>query len=222
MAKKSILTRDEVRDVYDRQAGIYDITVWLYYLAGMRIGRWRRMVVDALSLHRGDTVVEIGCGTGLNFSLLERHIGNEGKIVGVDISEEMLNRARERVRAAGWQNVELVCCSASDFSFPDDTRGILATGVLTYEPEFDKVIERGSAALSPGGKWAVFDYKMPRSWLRYLAPLFVALGSSFGVSKAFMERHIWESVERHLDNTRMQEFYGGFVYIVSGEARLSP
>ena len=219
MAKKSILTRDEVRAVYDKQAGIYDITVWLYYLAGMRIDRWRRMVVDALSLHPGDTVVEIGCGTGLNFSLLETHIGSEGKIVGVDISEAMLNRARARVRAAGWQNVELVCCAASDFSFPDDTRGILATGVLTYEPEFDKVIERGSAALVPGGKWAVFDYKMPRNWLRYLAPLFIALGSSFGVSKAFMEQHIWESVERHLDNTRMQELYGGFVYIVSGEAQ---
>ena len=71
MAKKSILTRDEVRDVYDRQAGIYDIAVWFYYVAGMRIGRWRRMVVDALSLHPGDMVVEIGCGTGLNFSLLE-------------------------------------------------------------------------------------------------------------------------------------------------------
>ena len=79
------------------------------------------------------------------------------------------------------------------------TRGVLATGVLTYEPEIDKAIERGSAALAPGAKWAVFDYKMPRNWLRYLAPLFVALGSTFGASKAFMERHIWESVERHLD-----------------------
>jgi demethylmenaquinone methyltransferase/2-methoxy-6-polyprenyl-1,4-benzoquinol methylase len=218
MAKKSALTRDEVRDVYDRQAGIYDKAVWLYYVAGMRIGRWRRMVVDALSLRPGDTIVEIGCGTGLNFSLLERQIGSEGKIIGVDISEAMLNRARERVRSAGWQNVELVRCAASDFRFPDDTRGILATGVLSYEPDFDKVIERGSAALAPGRKWVVLDYKMPGNWLRYLAPLFVAFGSSFGVSKAFMERHIWESVERHLDNTQMQELYGGFVYIASGEA----
>ena len=184
----------------------------------MRIGRWRRMVVDALSLRPGDTVVEIGCGTGLNFSLLERSVGGEGKIIGMDISEAMLERARERVRAAGWRNVELVCAAASDFSFRDGTGGILATGILTYEPEFDKVIERGARALAPGRRWVVLDYKMPSNWLRFLAPVFVALGSTFGVSKSFMERHVWESVERHLTNTRMQELYGGFVYIVSGEA----
>ena len=218
MASKSFLTREEVRDVYDRQAGIYDLAVWFYYLAGMRIGRWRRMVVDALSLRPGDTVVEIGCGTGLNFSLLEQAVGDEGKIIGMDISEAMLDRARERVLAAGWRNVELICAAASDFGFPGGIGGILATGVLTYEPEFDKVIERGARALAPGRRWVVLDYKMSSNWLRCLAPVFVAMGSTFGVSKSFMERHVWESVERHLTNTRMQELYGGFVYIVSGEA----
>ncbi len=149
-------------------------------------------------------------------------VGNEGKIIGIDISQAMLDRARERVRAAGWRNVDLVRAAASDFSFPDGVGGILATGVLTYEPEFDKVIQRGARALAPGRRWVVLDYKMPGNWLRYLAPVFVALGSSFGVSKALMQRHVWESVERHLENTRMQELYGGFVYIVSGEASFSP
>ena len=102
MASKSIVTREGVRDIYDRHAKIYDLTVWFYYLAGMRIGHWRRMTVDALGLEPGDTVIEVGCGTGLNFSLLERVVGNEGKIIGIDISQAMLDRARERVRAAGW------------------------------------------------------------------------------------------------------------------------
>ena len=145
MVGQDCLTKEEVRDVYDKQAGIYDLAVWFYYLVGMRIGRWRRMAVNALSLQAGDTVVEIGCGTGLNFSLLEKAVGSEGKIIGVDISEQMLEKARNRVRAAGWQNVELVRYAASEFNFPDDTRGILATGVLTYVPEFDKVLS--SAAL---------------------------------------------------------------------------
>ena len=65
----------------------------------------------------------------------------------------------------------------SDFSFPNDTGGIRAAGVLTYEPEFDQVIERGAKALAPGRKWVILDYKMPSNWLRCLAPLFVALGS---------------------------------------------
>ena len=47
-------------------------------------------------------------------------------------------------------------------------------------------------------------------------PGVVSVGSGFGVWKSFMERHVWACVERHLTNTRMREFYGGFVYIRSG------
>lgn len=218
MANQSFLTRDSVREVYDRNARFYDFAVWGYYLVGVRVGKWRRLVVETLQLRSGDTVVEVGCGTGLNFDLLHNAVGPKGKIIGIDISEGMLERARDMVRYRGWQNVELVCSSVSDFEFPEGIDGIIATGVLTYEPEFDKVIERGAKALSPGRKWAVLDYKMPSGWQRIFTSLFVKMGSSFGVSKDLMGRHIWEAVERHLKNSEMKEFYGGFVYIVSGEA----
>jgi demethylmenaquinone methyltransferase/2-methoxy-6-polyprenyl-1,4-benzoquinol methylase len=217
MASKDFLTREEVRDLYDKRAGIYDLALWLYYLAGIRMGHWRRLAVQALKLQPGDTVVEIGCGTGLNFALIEEKVGGQGKIIGVDISEAMLERARERVHSAGWQNVELACCSAADYRFPDRVDGILSTGALTFEPEFDKVIEEGTKALAPGRRWVVLDYKMPNNWLRHLAPLLVAITHPFGVSLALTERHPWESVQRHLRHTRMQELYGGFVYIVFGE-----
>lgn len=48
------------------------------------------------------------------------------------------------------------------------------------------------------------------------------LGKSFGMSRDFMERQVWISVERHLEQTKMQELYGGFVYIVTGRARSKP
>ena len=218
MAGKDFLTRDEVRDAYQSWAKFYDPAVYLYYLAGMRIGHWRRLTIEALALRPGDKVVEIGCGTGLNFPLIEQVIGNKGKIIGVDISEAMLEVATERVRAAGWNNIELVCASAADYRFPNGIGGIVAIGVLNYEPDFDKVIERGAKALAPGRRWVVLDYKMPDNWFRHLAPLFIALGRAYGVSRALMDRHPWESVQRHLHNTQMRELYGGFVYIISGEA----
>lgn len=211
-------TREDVRSAYQRWAKYYDLAVILYYLAGMRIGCWRRMVVDALGLRHGDTVVEIGCGTGLNFARLEQAIGPEGRIIGIDISEAMLDIARARIRRAGWRNVELVCCAAADYRFPDNIGGTFATGALTYEPEYDDVVARGAKALAQGRRLVVLDYKRPDGWQRHLAPLFTALGSAFGVSEALMERHIWESVQRHLRNTQMTELYGGFVYIVAGEA----
>jgi len=218
MANNHLPGQREALDAYQRWAKYYDLAVVLYYLAGMWIGRWRRMVTDALALRPGDTVVEIGCGTGLNFARLECAIGTEGRIIGIDISEAMLDVARARVRRAGWRNVELVRCAAADYSFPDGVGGIFATGVLTYEPEYDDVIARGAKALAPGRRLVVLDYKRPGGWLRHVTPLFVALGSTFGVSEALMDRHIWESVQRHFKHTQMTELYGGFVYIVSGEA----
>lgn len=209
-------TREEVRDVYEKRASIYELAVYGCYLLGFPIGRYRRLVIKALAPSPGDTVVEIGCGTGMNFPLLQAEIGPSGKIIGVDISEEMLKRAEKRISDAGWKNVELVHASAADYSFPDRVDGIIATGVLTYEPDYDEVIERGTRALAPGRRWVVFDYKMPRGWFRHLVPLFVWIFRPFGISSALFKRTAWQSIKGHLQNSKIEEFYFGLIFIASG------
>jgi ubiquinone/menaquinone biosynthesis C-methylase UbiE len=131
-------TRKEIYDVYQKRASIYELAVHGCYLLGFPIGRYRRLSVEALAPRPSDTVVEIGCGTGMNFPLLQAEVGPTGKIIGVDISEAMLKRAEKRINDAGWKNVDLVLSSAADYSFPDEVDGIIATGVLTYEPDYDK------------------------------------------------------------------------------------
>lgn len=64
-------TREEIRDVYQKRANIYEFAVYCCYLLGFSIGRYRRLVIDALAPQSGDTIVEIGCGTGMNFPLLQ-------------------------------------------------------------------------------------------------------------------------------------------------------
>jgi demethylmenaquinone methyltransferase/2-methoxy-6-polyprenyl-1,4-benzoquinol methylase len=211
-------TREEVLDVYQKRAWIYEFAVYCCYLLGFPIGRYRRLVVEALAPQPGDTIIEIGCGTGMNFPLLQEVVGTEGRIIGVDISEAMLKRAEKRIDSEEWKNVELVHASAADYAFPDGVGGIIATGVLTYEPDYDKVIERGAIALAPGKRWVVFDYKMPAGWLRHLAPLFVWIFRSFGISMALFKRTPWESIKRHLQKSKIQEFYFGLIFIASGEA----
>ena len=144
-------TREEVLGVYRKRARRYDLTANVYYLLGFREWAYRKRAIAALGLRPGDTVVEIGCGTGLNFGLLEERIGPQGRLIGVDLTDAMLSRARERVRDKGWRNVELVECPAASFRFPPGIDGILSTFALTLEPEYDQVIERGAEALEPGG-----------------------------------------------------------------------
>lgn len=211
-------TREEIRRVYERCAWIYEFSVHCCYLVGFPIGRYRRLAVEALSAQPGDTIVEIGCGTGMNFPLLEERIGAEGRIIGVDLSNAMLERAAKRIRSAGWKNVDLIHSSAARYSFPERVDGVIATGVLTYEPDYDKVIEMGAEALGAGKRWVVFDYKVPTGWFRRFVPLFVWIFRPFGISKALFERTPWDSIRRHLKNTRIQEFYFGLLFIASGEA----
>jgi demethylmenaquinone methyltransferase/2-methoxy-6-polyprenyl-1,4-benzoquinol methylase len=211
-------TREEIYDVYQKRARVYELAVYGCYLLGFPIGRYRRLAISALALQPGDTVVEVGCGTGMNFPLLQTEVGFEGKIIGLDISEEMLKRAEKRINDAGWDNVELVLASAADYSFPDNVDGIIATGVLTYEPDYDEVIKKGAAALAPGRRWVVFDYKMPTGWFRHFVPLFIWIFRSFGISSALFKRTPWESMKRYLRNTKLQEFYFGLIFIASGEA----
>jgi ubiquinone/menaquinone biosynthesis C-methylase UbiE len=62
-----ILNKEEILQLYRKRASGYDITANLYYLVGFREQAYRKKAVKAFNLYEDDTVVEIGCGTGLNF-----------------------------------------------------------------------------------------------------------------------------------------------------------
>jgi demethylmenaquinone methyltransferase/2-methoxy-6-polyprenyl-1,4-benzoquinol methylase len=66
------------------------------------------MAVERLELRAGDTVIDVACGTGLNFPMLEERIGESGRLVGIELSPPMLDQARSRVLSQGWQNVTLI------------------------------------------------------------------------------------------------------------------
>ena len=211
-------TREEVLGVYRKRARHYDLTANSYYLLGFREWAYRKRAIAALGLRPGDTVVEIGCGTGLNFGLLEELIGPQGRLIGVDLTDAMLARARQRVRANGWRNVELVECAGASCRFPPGVDGILSTFALTLEPDYEEVIERGAKALQSGRRWVILDLKLPSSWLRHLTPALIVLVRPFAVSAQVAKRRPWESLQRHLKNVTVQELYCGIAYIAVGEA----
>lgn len=110
--------KKSVEAAYQRYARKYDLAVKLYRLIGLHIERYRSRAVELLRLKPGDCVVDLGCGTGLNFPLLIQNIGPEGRLIGVDFSSEMLARARKRVDRSGWKNVELIESDIAAYEFP--------------------------------------------------------------------------------------------------------
>src|SRR5215210_333177 len=107
----------ELAPVYDRRSRL-----------GAQI---RRLVVKRLQLEPGETVLDVACGTGLAFGLLEAGIGAEGRVVGIDLSGDMLAVARARVQGAGWPNVTLIEASAEEAEIPFQVDA--AISVLTHD-----------------------------------------------------------------------------------------
>ena len=109
-----VLTQSQAPALYRRRAPYYDRLGWLFRLAGADVNAHRRRVVEALNVSPGDTVVDLGCGTGLNFPWLEGAVTASGHIIGVDLTDAMLREAQNRVDSAGWTIVQSVL---SDFLF---------------------------------------------------------------------------------------------------------
>jgi ubiquinone/menaquinone biosynthesis C-methylase UbiE len=213
------LDKNSIVKVYQKRAGLYDFSANFYYLIGIREFAYRRVAVEALKLEQGDTVVEIGCGTGLNFRLLRDRVGAEGKIIGVDLTAEMLSAAHRRIERNRWTNIELVQSDAGAYAFPEYVDGIISTFAITLVEEYDEIIKRGAAALAPGKRLAVLDFKLPANWPMWLIKFFVILIRPFGVTLDLADRHPWESVERHLDLKELTSFYFGSIYVAAGEKR---
>jgi demethylmenaquinone methyltransferase/2-methoxy-6-polyprenyl-1,4-benzoquinol methylase len=206
-----LLRRFAPRDVVSRLACVIGFRDWAY----------RERAVELLGLAKGDRVVELGCGTGRNFPLLERAIGPSGAIIAVDLSEAMLVRAAKRAARHGWSIVQLVRSDAATYEFPAPVDGVLSTYTLVILPEYDNVIERAYIALKDGKRCVVLDQKLPSGPASRLVPLLDFLSRPLDYSRIVGERRLWESIRRHAGNVRVEEFYGGFVYLAVGEKNMA-
>ncbi|MFQ5527859.1 MAG: class I SAM-dependent methyltransferase [Thermoanaerobaculia bacterium] len=214
-------TRADLISLYRKRAGNYNFTANLYYLIGYREWAYRKRAVRALGLRPGDTVVEIACGTGLNFGLYQELVGPQGKVIGVDLNDAMLAEAAKRVERNGWRNTELIHADAARFQFPEGPNAVISTYAITLVAEFDEVIRSGCEALSPGGRFAILDFKRAEWAPQWLVRAFVGITALFGVTLDLVDRHPWESLERYLPGTRFDELYLGFSYLAVGAAQSS-
>ena len=165
--------------------------------------------------------MDIGCGTGLNFALLQEAIGETGRIIGVDLTDAMLKQARLRVTAQGWKNVELVQADAASYEFPTQVDGILSTFALTFVPHRARVIQNGCRALAPGRRWVVLDMAWPAALPMWLSPfLFFLRLSSSGISGEVIRRRpwqtVWSTMQQSLVEVERHPFSMGFFYLAWG------
>jgi ubiquinone/menaquinone biosynthesis C-methylase UbiE len=215
-------TREHLIETYRRKAKHYDFTSRLYPAPGYPQRTQRVRAIQSLGLRPGDTVVDVACGTGLNFGLLEKLIGPSGRIVGVDLTDAMLARARDRIATNGWTNISLVQADAMAFEFPSGVDAILSTYALTQVPECAEVIAHGAAALTGGGRWAVLDLKVPDSTPGWISQLGSGFARPFAAIDQWIMRRPWETIraamQEELTDTSWTELFFGTAFLAAGRS----
>jgi len=192
---------------YDRLARWYRFAGPLILLAP----GFRRKAVERLGLKHGDTVLEVGCGTGRNLALLREAVGTDGVVIGVDASGGMLAQARQLVRRHGWKNVRLIQRDAAGLDLEDQVDAVFFS--LSYSVLHDRatVLQKAWEALRPGGRLVVMDAGLPENRLgRLLAPFGEAIATVFPGDPYSRP---WEDLTALSDTVDTERFQMGIYFI---------
>ncbi|WP_251329641.1 class I SAM-dependent methyltransferase [Haloplanus pelagicus] len=129
---------------YSRWARLYDGLA--RHTPGVR--RLRRDAVATLDLVSGETVVDVGCGTGANLPHLREQVGPTGTVLGVDFAPGAVTRARDYVTRTEWENVHV--CRGDATRLPlDDTDAVLATFLVGMLPDPGATVETWLTEVDP-------------------------------------------------------------------------
>ncbi len=143
MSSKADVTSDTITKAYRRYARYYDFVFGAVFHPG------RQTAIEHLHCRPGDRILEVGVGTGLSLGMYPDHV----KVTGIDLSGEMLARAKDKVAAEGLKQVEaLEQMDALNMEFADNSFDkVVAMYVATVVPDVEKLVNEIRRVCKPGG-----------------------------------------------------------------------
>jgi ubiquinone/menaquinone biosynthesis C-methylase UbiE len=130
---------------------------------------FRQICIDRANIEAGQTVLEIGCGTGLNQPMLAAAVGEQGKIIAIDASTEMLAQAKARADEQGYgERIEFIHGDLRELkglvsATPDV---VIATLIFSVVPDWRQVFADSFELLKAGGRYSIMDNYWPKPSFR--------------------------------------------------------
>jgi ubiquinone/menaquinone biosynthesis C-methylase UbiE len=203
-----------VRQPLARVASRYDRMARWYRFAGPLIllaPGFRRKAVKRLGLKPGDTVLEVGCGTGRNLALLWDAVGDHGQMIGVDASGGMLAQARRLVARQDWKNVNLIQQDAAELTLEDRVDAVFFSLSYSVLPDRATVLQKAWQALRPHGRLVIMDAGLLASPLgRVLGPIGEKIATIFPGDPYSQP---WEDLKEISDTVDTERFQLGIYFI---------
>ena len=161
-----------VEAVYEKLAKVYDLTF------GPTLHPGRLQAIQRMNIQPGERVLEVGVGTGINLSLYP----TDAAITGIDFSEPMLEKARERAARKDMRHTRLLQMDAADLKFADDSFDIVyAPYLISVVPDPVRVAQEMRRVCRPGGRIIILNHFLSPSPLlsrieRLISPLTIHIG----------------------------------------------
>lgn len=180
----------------------------------------REKAVARLGLTAGDSVLDIGCGTGRSLPYLQQAVGPGGRVYGIDISRGMLREARKLCAARRWNNVRLSECDAAEFTAPTPLNGVLFSLSYNTMPHHRAVLRKAWDQLLPGGRLVIMDAKVPPGLSgKLVLPFSLWLMKHTMLGNPLI--HPWEELAALTDEIEMTQRLFRSYYICCGVKSLS-
>jgi phosphatidylethanolamine/phosphatidyl-N-methylethanolamine N-methyltransferase len=140
---------ESIKKIYAGYSNVYDIIFKQFFYPR------QRHVIDSMGIMPGDSVLDVGIGTGLSLPLYPCHCN----VVGIDLSAEMLKKARQKVSKYNINHVSLMEMDASNLEFNDNTFDhVIATFVISVVPDPVKVIAEMKRVCKKTGKIVIVNH----------------------------------------------------------------
>lgn len=174
----------------------------------------RREAIERLNLKPGDTVLDVGCGTGLSFAPLLDRLGPDGHVVGIEQCPEMLARARGRVLNQRRRQVTLLQAPVEEATWPGQADAALLhfTHDILRRPA---ALENVLSHLSPGARVVATGLQWAAPWV-WPVNLFVLGAALYSVSSLDGLAQPWSQLAPRLDSFEVQPTWMGGIFMARG------
>jgi len=203
----------EAISYYDQFSKTYDwlSPKWYYHEA-------RAYGIEQLALKPGNTVLNLPVGTGQNFEYFQKYLKVTGLIIGIDLSEGMLEKAEEKKALHNWNNIKILKGDATEinsgyllnnFENPIEIDAIFCDLGLSGFPEWEKVIDNMLTILKPDGRLVIMDWYIPKPTLKGAFVKWIGKGE--------VNRPIYQYLKTKVANFSVDtSFNRGGVFVATG------
>lgn len=179
------MQKAEIQKIYSRYSGFYDLVFAQLFSPRIRLG------LEKIGIQRGDKIIEVGVGTGLSLTLYPESC----RVVGIDITRRMLERAKAKKEKLGLGHVDLFEMDGENICFGDNSfdHAVLPF-VISVVPNLERLMAEVKRVTKNGGKIIIMNHLCAKLSLlskmeEKLSPFFMKLGWKTGLSVDVLSNH---------------------------------